>query len=68
VIENAEGVEPAERLSVCRDPNDDKFLECAVAAGADYIVSEDLDLLDLRQFRDIKILTVAEFLALLGPE
>jgi hypothetical protein len=28
-----------------RDPTDDKFLECAVAGKADYLVSADADLL-----------------------
>jgi hypothetical protein len=44
---------------VCRDPADDPFLSCAVAAGADYIVSGDRDLLDLCSFRDIPIITPA---------
>lgn len=64
----AEVVDPADRLHVCRDPDDDKFLECAVEAGADYIVSEDRDLLDIGEFRGIKIANVAEFSALLLPE
>lgn len=38
------------RLSICRDPDDDKVLECAVAAEADCIVSGDRDLLDLGEF------------------
>lgn len=44
---------------VCRDPADDPFLSCAVAAGADYIVSGDRDLLDLGSFRNIPIITPA---------
>ena len=32
---------------VSRDPKDDKFLATAVASEADYVVSEDRDLLDL---------------------
>ena len=44
---------------VCRDPADDPFLSCAVAAGADYIVSGDRDLLDLFSFRNIPIITPA---------
>jgi putative PIN family toxin of toxin-antitoxin system len=46
----------------CKDPADDKFLSCAVAAGADCIVSGDKDLLDLGRFRDIPIITAAAFL------
>src|SRR5439155_22958147 len=33
IFQKAEVVEPTERLSICRDPNDDKVFECA-AAGA----------------------------------
>ena len=32
-------VTPRNRIQVCRDPNDDMFLECADAAGADYLVT-----------------------------
>lgn len=46
----------------CRDPADDKFLSCAVAACVDFIVSGDKDLLDLCRFRDIPVITAAAFL------
>ena len=49
--------------TMCRDPKDDKFLEAALAGGADCIVSGDADLLDLAPFEDIPILRPAEFLA-----
>lgn len=51
-----------EFLSVCRDPADDPFLSCAVAASADYIISGDKDLLALGSFRNIPIVTAATFL------
>lgn len=35
-------VEPAERLAVARDPDDDRLLECATAAGAAYLVTGNL--------------------------
>lgn len=57
-----EEVEILERIRVCRDPKDDKFLEVAVSAGADLIVSRDEDLLVLNPFRGIPILPPAEFL------
>ena len=57
-----EVVETGEEIrGVCRDPGDDIFLSCAVAAGADAIVSGDRDLLDLGAFRGIPILPVAAF-------
>lgn len=56
-------VVPKRKLSVCRDPDDDKFLEAALAAGADCIISGDADLLELARFENIPILRPAEFLA-----
>jgi putative PIN family toxin of toxin-antitoxin system len=47
----------------CRDPKDDKFLEAALAGNADCLVSGDQDLLSMNPFRDIPILSPAEFLA-----
>lgn len=65
IILSAEVVEPNESLSVCRDPKDDKFFECAVAARADYIVSEDADILDVGEFRGIRTVSAEDFLAIL---
>ena len=47
------------------DPDDNKFLECAVDAKAEYIISGDDHLLKLREFKGIKILTPAEFVKLM---
>jgi len=49
--------------AVVADPGDDKFIECAVVAGASVIVSGDHHLLDLGKYGDLQILTAAEFLA-----
>ena len=56
-------VEVTGSLRVCRDPNDDMVLECAVAAGAQIILTGDKDLLALDPFQGVRILTPAEFLA-----
>jgi len=45
---------------VSRDPDDDHALALAVAARVDWIVSGDRDLLALKTFRDIPIITPAE--------
>ncbi len=44
---------------VCRDADDDYVLACAVAAGADLIVSGDDDLLSLRVYENIPIMAAA---------
>jgi putative PIN family toxin of toxin-antitoxin system len=66
-LEEADVVEPLERLEVCRDPQDNKFFECAVAARADYIVSEDRDILDVGEYRGIRMVSATEFLEILSP-
>src|ERR1700738_5375574 len=57
----AELVTIIERITACRDPKDDKFLELAVNGRADMIVSGDADLLALNPFRGIPIVTPAAF-------
>ena len=56
-------VVPTAQVTKCRDPKDNKFLEAALAAQADALVSGDEDLLVLTSFKDIPILRPAEFLA-----
>jgi predicted nucleic acid-binding protein len=46
--------------TVPTDPDDDNVLACAVSAGADLIVSGDSDLLTLKAFREIPIVSAAE--------
>jgi len=44
------------------DSDDTAFLECAVAGGANYLVSGDDDLLAIGEYRGVRILTPDEFL------
>lgn len=53
--------EPVSSLSICRDPDDDKFIECAIDAGAKYIVSGDKDLLDIAEYQGVEIITAHNF-------
>lgn len=56
-------VKPKQKLNVVKDdPADDKFLECAQEAGAEYIISADPHLLNVEQYADIQILSPSEFL------
>lgn len=43
------------------DPTDDMFLACAIEAKADYIVSRDPHLRNLKHFHSIKIIAVKAF-------
>lgn len=61
-LEKAQLVEIKEVISICRDDKDNKFLELAVSGNADFIITGDNDLLVLNPFKNIKIITVSEFL------
>ena len=52
-------------VKICRDPDDDKILDCAIAAEARYIVSGDKDLLILERFQSVEIVTPSAFLKIL---
>jgi len=57
-------VMPTTRVDVVRDKSDNKIIECAVDGEANYIVTGDPDLLELKEFMNIKILTADQFLKL----
>jgi putative PIN family toxin of toxin-antitoxin system len=59
---------PAVAMTQSRDPDDNKFLDCAVAGSADYIVSGDADLLSLREVQGIPIVDAPTFWHALAVE
>jgi putative PIN family toxin of toxin-antitoxin system len=48
--------------AITEDPDDDRILECAVEAKSAFIISGDRHLLDIAEFRGIKILTPTAYL------
>lgn len=50
------------------DPSDNMFIECAVEAGADYLISGDQHLKRLKSFQDIQIVSPREYLSRLREE
>ena len=50
------------KLDVCIDKKDNMLLECAVEGKADYLISGDDHLLRLKRFRNVRIVSVKEFL------
>jgi len=64
-MEGTEMVELMEILSISRDPKDDKVLATAKAADANYLVSADKDLLDLKEYEGIQIVDEKTFLQIL---
>ena len=63
-LREAEVVEPNDQPSVCRDADDGKFFWCAAAASADYIVSEDSDILAVEEYEGSRTISAADFLHL----
>jgi putative PIN family toxin of toxin-antitoxin system len=64
LLRTTEFVTPKEDVNiVAADPSDNKFLEAALAGYADFIVSGDGHLLELKQFRNIPVITAREFAA-----
>jgi uncharacterized protein len=57
-----EKIEPTHKVTICRDPDDNMFLEVALSGSADYVVSNDQDLLTLSPYEDISIITPPLFL------
>ena len=65
IREESRMVEPIERLEISPDETDNRYIECAVSGGADYLVTGDKQhLLPIGVFREIPILSPTTFLAL----
>lgn len=63
ILEYATVIRPSLRLNAVKDdPDDNKILECAVTCNADYVVTGDKHLLDLKNFTGTRIVTAREFL------
>jgi len=50
-------------VKICRDPKDDMFLECALRAKADLLITGDKDLLVLGSFEGTRIVTAAQYVS-----
>ena len=68
LIKSMEIIEPVSHVTICRDPDDDKFLGCAKDSCALYIVSGDKDLIVLGHYEEIQIVTAKEFCEKYMPE
>ncbi len=54
--------ETKERISISPDPKDNKFIECALAADAGFIITGDKKLLSLNKYKGVRIITPEDFL------
>lgn len=55
-------VSPKESIQIVRDIDDNRVLEAAIEGKCQYVITGDSDLLDLKVFQEIKIVTVEIFL------
>jgi len=63
----ARWIEPSQHFNVVvDDPSDNQFIDCAVAAKADYLITGDKHLLNLGTFKMVKIVSVDNFIAILS--
>jgi len=57
---------PGNIRGICRDKDDDDKIECGILSGADYIITGDDDLLTLKKYQHIKIVTIKEYLQIIN--
>ena len=63
LTEMAEVVKPSHAVTVLADDPDNRVLECAEEGDADYIVTGDKAMLNLKQHRRVRIIPLREYLS-----
>ncbi len=56
------------QLHVCKDVDDDKFLETAVIASADFLVTKNTKHFPAKRYQSVRIVTVSKFLDLVEKQ
>src|SRR5690606_5090258 len=64
IQEYAKFVEVKSKVNVCRDKKDNFLLSLSKDVNADYLITGDMDLLELKEFESTKIISMSEFLGL----
>ena len=62
ITQNALVIEAPKVFHECRDPDDNKFIDCAIAGQASFLISGDKDLLDIKIVSGISIISSKNFL------
>lgn len=64
IVFSSQIIEPKKRLKIIKqDPSDNKIIECAVEAGASFIITGDKHLLNIKEYAGIKIVSPRDFLS-----
>ncbi len=62
IQQKAKIVKPNFKVQICRDPDDNKFIDCAIKGNASIIVTSDQDLKDIGEYKNIIIISAKELL------
>jgi putative PIN family toxin of toxin-antitoxin system len=62
LTEIAELVKPSKRIKIFKDEPDNRILECAICGEADFLVTGDKEMLQLREHKGVKIISLKEYL------
>ena len=62
LTELAEMVKPGKRVKILRDEPDNRILECAIYGEADLLVTGDKEILQQREYKGVKIVSLKEYL------
>lgn len=62
ITRNSVMVQPKNKVDICSDKEDNKFLEAAETGKADYIITGDKHLLTLKRYTNMKIMNPSEFI------
>ncbi|MDD2531719.1 MAG: putative toxin-antitoxin system toxin component, PIN family [Candidatus ainarchaeum sp.] len=60
-------IQPTQRVFACEDKDDNKVLEVALEANAEFIISGDKHLLKMNKFNGVKIVTARQFIEFFTP-
>ena len=65
LLAQPEWIVPETQLDACPDPSDNRFLECAVAGCADYLVTKNIRHFPPKEYAGVKIVRIRAFLRVL---
>jgi putative PIN family toxin of toxin-antitoxin system len=66
IEEIAHKIVPKKRIdNSSRDKTDNKYIECGITARVDYLISGDIHLLELGEYKNIKIVTAKKYLEIM---
>jgi len=60
-FKNAEKVKPEMRINVCRDAGDNRLFECAISGKADYVITNDMGVLEKNGYKGLRIVNPSQF-------